>query len=96
MTVRCPRCKQIWRESYFGYMFGPRKADIMKALVHAGTIGMSSETLRMKCGNIKRKTLSAHIWQINQIMDDWRVSLIDRRYVIVHVPTAADLARRVA
>jgi hypothetical protein len=93
MTARCPHCRQIMRESYFGYMFGPRKADIMRALVHAGNLGIVPETLAMKCGNIKRKTLSAHVWQINQMMEEWRISMIDRHYVIVHVPTAADLAR---
>ena len=68
MSVACPHCGQSLPEARFGVRLTPLKARILDAIARGGPDGIDADTLFWLIypdTTISRRTLKAHVWQIN-------------------------------
>ena len=80
---RCPHCGgNLEALDRLGAPLSPFKARLFDIVKRSGETGVSSDELLGILELESQNTLKAHIWQINDAIDDsgWRIRSTDRRY----------------
>jgi hypothetical protein len=72
---RCPHCHQVLHHERLGVRLTPLKARILDMIKAAGDLGIAREELmhalaRERGVAISKYTLKAHIWQINDLLEE--------------------------
>jgi hypothetical protein len=84
MTECCPNCGAPIRPKRLGVKMTPLKVRIFDAVRRSGDIGIATTEL---AGMLELQTITvrAHIWQINDVIDDtgYKIVSVDRRYRLV-------------
>lgn len=86
MTRRCPYCQQVLPEIRLGVVMPELKARIFDLILRAGDEGIDAhelfvltyDTARWHGGERSRKTLAAHVLQINDLIEDTGYRIVSR------------------
>jgi hypothetical protein len=71
MTQVCPVCRRELAETRLGVPLGAIKTQLFDLVKISGTTGIGSDELQRRVlPGRARNTVKAHIWQINELIED--------------------------